>query len=500
MPNAASTPAPRTPPRWTLRMRLTLWVVAIFALIQWATGGVFWLYQESSIQRLLEKVLVERVKLLADEVSTKLPVLSENDVLAFDRRIRSVEFGRFYFDVYNEQGESVLASPSEIRSSWGEMPLVKALNSPSPVLTRLYPESSETLDPSAREIHAALARTEDAMERPYIVVLASTDAFPRRQMALLARVLVIAGLVGPIAAGVAGWFIAGIAVAPFERLREFARYLSPGSLQEEISFESDNAEVDQLATELAEARRRTNEAFAAQERFLSHVSHELKTPIAVMAIEAQTIDTSKMPEEARDFIEQTREEMLRLGQLVESFLTLTRVQDGKANTPQRITPVNDIVMDSVDHCLLMARQHDVHIHPRLLDADDTIHASIAGDPELLCTLLENLIRNAIRFSPTGGRIDVRAATEEAIAVVRVSDEGPGIPPDRLETIFDRFAQLENGQRTGRGHGLGLAIAQGIAELHGGRVRAMNQDAGGAIFEVRLPLTPASPHAASRSSD
>jgi len=476
-------------------MRLTLWVVAIFALIQWATGGVFWLYQESSIQRLLEKVLTERVRLLADEVAQRLPVLSENDVLTFDRRIRSVEFGRFYFDVYNQQGESVLASPSEIKSSWGELPLVRAFQSNDPLQTTLYPDSSDALDASAREIHAALVKTEDTMGRPYVVVLASTDAFPRRQMALLARVLVIAGFVGPIAAGVAGWFIAGIAVAPFERLREFARYLGPESFAEDISFESDNAEVDQLATELAEARRRTHEAFAAQERFLSHVSHEIKTPIAVMAIEAQTIDTSRMSPEARDFVEQTREEMLRLGQLVESFLTLTRVQDGKATPLRRVTRVNDLIMDSVDHCLLMAHQNHARIEPRLLDADDTMDASIAGDPELLCTLLENLIRNAIRFTPPNGRIDVLADLLPDTAIVRVTDEGPGIPPDRLETIFDRFARLESGQHTGRGHGLGLAIAQGIAELHGGRVRASNRDPSGAVFEVRLPLAtepPASP--------
>lgn len=486
MPEPERPPPTQNAPRWSLRMRLTIWVVAIFALIQWATGGVFWLYQRAAIQSVLGTVLLERGRDLADQVRPMLPVIDELETLALGRELRTVEFGSFYFDVLDWDGKSVLVAPPD-SERWADLPLAEAFETREPRIVSRSSVGGGGGDAAPWETHAIIMPVVDSMDRQYAVVLTASDDFAQRQMALLARVLVLAGIIGPIAAAVAGWFIAGIAVAPFDRLRVFARQLGPESIEEELSFESDNTEVERLASELKRARERMHGAFAAQERFLSHVSHELKTPIAVMAVDAQTIDTSGFPPEAREFIDRMSEEMLRLGQLVESFLTLTRVQDGKAVPHERVTPVNDLIMDSIDHCQLMAEQQGVRLVPTLLDGDDPMGAGVVGDPRLLCTLFENLIRNAIRFSPIDGRVLIEPGLDGGAAVVRVSDEGPGIPPERLETIFDRFAQLEHGQRTGRGHGLGLAIAQGIAELHGGRVCATNREEGGACFVVRLPL-------------
>jgi signal transduction histidine kinase len=111
---------------------------------------------------------------------------------------------------------------------------------------------------------------------------------------------------------------------------------------------------------------------------------------------------------------------------------------------------------------------------------------VVGEPELLRTMVENLLRNAVRFTKRGGLVRLDAGVDGAAVRIRVRDEGPCIPPENLEKIFHDFAQ--SGPDHGRGHGLGLAIARGVAEMHGGRVEAANADGGGCVFTITLPLT------------
>lgn len=261
--------------------------------------------------------------------------------------------------------------------------------------------------------------------------------------------------------------------------------MNPEMLQRPEAIETNTNEVDELSREVRAARDRIRKAFESQERFLANVSHEIKTPIAVMLVESQTINLEGMPEEVSDFVESVQDEMKRLGKLVESFLTLTRLKDGHDRSSGKLVSVNEIVMDSVEHCSPMARQHGVRLIPHLLDDEDQVELCLSGEPELLVTMVDNLVRNAIRFSKTSDKVqlDIEFLDMEVVLIVR--DEGPGIPEDQIDHIFDRFSQAGN-ERRGRGHGLGLTIAQGIAELHGGSISARNTDPG-CEFRIRLPV-------------
>ncbi|MFI4898144.1 MAG: sensor histidine kinase, partial [Phycisphaerales bacterium JB059] len=323
----------------------------------------------------------------------------------------------------------------------------------------------------------------------YVLVIAVTSAYTHDQIALLERILMLAGLIGPIAAAIAGWFIAGIAVAPFQRLRGIARQLGPESINEALPVEGEgDPELDRLTQEIEDARQRIHHAFQAQERFLSNVSHEIKTPISVLLVDAQTLQTGGWPQEAKDFVASVEEEMSRLGRLVEGFLTLTRVRDGKGRSRELELPANDLVMESFEHCLPMAQQYGIRLHPELLDADGEIDTNLMGEPALLQSMLDNLVRNAIRFSPEKGTVEIALERVGDVVNLSVRDRGKGIPEGRLDQIFDRFAQAPEERRRGRGHGLGLEIAQGIAELHGGSIRAENRAGGGAAFIVSLPVS------------
>lgn len=478
-----------------MRLRLALWVFVIFTLIQWVSGAVFWLYQASTLNRLFDQFLATRAaevargieQYLPDVTGERLRVVASTEALLF-------QFDRAYVEVFRPDGSPLTPDDSSVFEGMrGEISMASAQRQPVIARFRLrdpdvaHNADGDTGDGRRESGRAAFVGLRTDGRGDYVVGLATSDAFVGRQLALVRRVLLIAGGIGMVAAVVAGWFIGGIAVAPFERLREIASGLRPESVGRALEFDSSNAEVARLTAELDRARQRMMEGFSAQERFLSNVSHEIKTPIAVMLLEAQTLDTDGSPAHVREFVDSVGEEMLRLGRLVESFLTLTRVRDGKGIARIARYGVNDLLIDSAEHCAAMARQYRVALAPRLLSDDATIDTAVAGELELLRTMLDNLVRNAIRFSSPGERVEVRASVEGGLARIAVRDTGPGIPEAQLATIFDRFAQAPEEQRKGRGHGLGLAIAQGIAELHGGRISARNCPGRGCEFVVELPV-------------
>ncbi|RMH30423.1 MAG: sensor histidine kinase [Planctomycetota bacterium] len=473
-------------PRVSLRLRLTLWICVIFTIIQWVAGGVFWLYERDAINRINLDRLAEQGGMIVSDIQPWLPDIS---IALLDSKINDANlagrFERFYVDVFDASGRSII--PERATAVDPEtIPIDRAVRRGVAMPVTGAAWNHEVIRESPAELWALLMPTTGPDNRDYVVFVATSDQLVQDQLGLVRQMLFTWLLAAPVVACVSGWFIAGIAVAPFARLQDLAKQFSPDSIGRSIDFESSNAEVSELVAQLDDSRRRIHEAFAAQERFLSNVSHEIKTPIAVMRMEAQTLDLKGAKEEVVYFVDSVKEEMKRLGNLVESFLTLTRIQDGKGLVRGRRYVVNDLVMDSVEHCAVMANQNRVWLRPELFSDDALLDAAVAGEPELLTTMLDNLIRNAIRFCPpeAGVRVMLRA-TDDAIQIA-VQDEGPGIPEDKIATIFDRFSQAGNDKRAGRGHGLGLAIARGIAELHGGTITARNMAESGCEFLVILP--------------
>lgn len=471
----------------SLRTRLTLWVVAIFVLIQFVAGLGFWAFQRHSARRIFEGRIEERARRVAMEIAPELRDLTEFRIYAIARReLAFIQFDRFEIEILDSQGKSLVHSEPRWPPSASRL-AARALEADGPARGTIPVESVDfELPPNERAEAIAVpvrSRTGDVAA----LVVVTTDAYMRRQATIVARILLVAGLIGTLASAISGWFIAGMAVAPILRLSEVATQLTPENIDRELVMDTRSTEIAELTSELDAARARIQQAFAAQERFLSNISHEIKTPIAALLTEAQTLDRSNLSKEASDFVDSAEDEMRKLGKLLESFLTLTRVRDGSGVVRPRLYPANELVMDAVGDCVNTAEQHAVRLVPELDDTDGGAVACFLGDPELLRTMLNNLIRNAIRFSPRDGRVDVLARAENGLFRVTVRDQGPGLPADLLERVFDRFVQSTEELRRERGHGLGLAIAKGIAELHKGDVRASNLSPGpGAEFTVWIP--------------
>lgn len=299
-----------------------------------------------------------------------------------------------------------------------------------------------------------------------------------------------------LATGLSAWLVARRATSPLTEFVDAARRVEPGHLGSRVTLDTPDGEFLELQRELNDALDRVEAGYKTQERFISNVSHELRTPIATMLAETQVL-ASKGEHDVgvREYLASISEELRRLTRMLESHLMLTRAELGHRHLRRHELSIHDLILDSVGASRRSAELAGVRLVARLLeptDEDPDGDPSLEGDPELLRSLVENLIRNAVRFSPSGEAVRVAVAREDEELVLRVEDRGPGLPEDFRDHAFEPFAQADSERRMGRGTGLGLAIAKEVCGLHGGTITARNLEPG-CCFEVRLPRRlPAAP--------
>jgi signal transduction histidine kinase len=216
-----------------------------------------------------------------------------------------------------------------------------------------------------------------------------------------------------------------------------------------------------------------------QRDFAADASHELRTPLAI--IRATVDDLRADPDWARPTVraalDDIAEETDHLSGLVGDLLVLTRADAGGIEIERTAVDLAAIAVSAVANLETLAR--DRHIELRLAAEP----APLDGDARRLRQLVTILVDNAIRHSPSGGLVSVSVSRDDNAATLRVDDEGPGIPPDHRERVFDRFWRGTSDM--GSGSGLGLAIAAWIVDRHGGSIRVVDGDPAGARFEVRL---------------
>lgn len=482
----------RLPPR----VRLALWMTGAFIGLSATLSLVLYSYQRSSLERELERGLAVR----AAEIAATLDRSGPSADIGTDATGATAATDAMLERLALERAPAIFDSSLAVTLFDGDGRTLATSSRRAPT-----PSSAERSAALAGEANGAVFKIDPAtnaaggaaravglvMRRPdgetRILAVATNGDGVGRLLAHTTSVMLATGLIGVLAAAIAGWVVGGLAHAPLEELRRIAGSLLPERIEEEVEMRSLSPESAQLQRDLQDVRARLVDALHAQERFISNASHELKTPIAVLLTEAQTLRVTRLPPAARRFVQSVTDEMRRLGRTADSFLMLTRLRGGKQEVVADLHLVNDIVVDAVESCARMARQHSVALVTELADGDREL--IVSGDAELLRVMLDNLIRNAVRFSPSEGRVLVGVREVHAECLITVRDNGPGLPEPLVERVFDRFSQGTDEATRGRGHGLGLSIAQGVAELHGGRISVRNHPGGGCEFSVCLRLAP-----------
>jgi len=243
------------------------------------------------------------------------------------------------------------------------------------------------------------------------------------------------------------------------------------------------AELEPFVRSWDEMIERLALALKQQRRFTGDASHELRTPLAVAKSTLQAARSrSRTAAEYEKAIDQSLEDLGRLEDLTEQLLTLTRLDDIQEAGNQEEIPLQELVADVCRQYFLLAEAHAVELKWRVEEA------VIKGDPEQIKRLLGNLIENAIKHGPEGGKVEVSMQAGKEAVKILVHDEGGGIAEEETRLIFDRFYRVKQARdRASGGAGLGLAIAREIARRHGGEITVTSGPSSGTEFIVTLPL-------------
>ncbi|MFP5362238.1 MAG: sensor histidine kinase [Thermoleophilia bacterium] len=267
---------------------------------------------------------------------------------------------------------------------------------------------------------------------------------------------------------------------PLREMAAVATAMARGEHARQVTVTS-NDEVGELAKAFNRMTAELAETDRLRRDLVANVSHELRTPLgALQAILENVVDgvSEPDPETLRTMLAQTR----RLGRLVSQLLDLSRLEAGEQPFDMRPFAPHDILESAAREARLHAPEDVVFS----IDAPGDLRAE--GDPERIHQVVMNLLENAVRYSPRPGHVALRAAPAAGHTVVlEVDDEGPGIPPEDLERVFERFHRGDGhrGSQDG-GAGLGLAIARWIVDVHGGSIRAERREPRGSRMIVTLP--------------
>jgi signal transduction histidine kinase len=258
--------------------------------------------------------------------------------------------------------------------------------------------------------------------------------------------------------------------------------------RQELAQQRDELQV--TSRELAAAKEKADAANLAKDRFLAVLSHELRTPLSPVLMTVSSLENdSRLPKDVRDGMSMIHRNVQLEARLIDDLLDLSRVLNGKLPLSLQSVNIHTVVSHAIETCAEELKKKEIRLTQFLRAADDRLLA----DPGRLQQVLWNLLKNAIKFTPAGGKIAINSENVGGDHVlVSVEDNGIGIPAASLALIFDAFEQADaEVTRTYGGLGLGLAICKGIVESHGGVITAASQGPGtGTCIKVKLPLSPA----------
>ena len=296
--------------------------------------------------------------------------------------------------------------------------------------------------------------------------------------------LILLGLapVALAASVIGGWFLARRALAPVDALVESARKIEAEDLTQRLPAPSARDELGRLAEVLNDMLGRLDRSFSAVRRFSGDAAHELRTPLTILKGEIEVaLRAPADAAELRRTLASCLEEVDRLNSLIEDLLLMTRMDGNALTLALQTVDLAEVLRDVTPAVQALAEK---------AGSQCTISAEaplwVRGYESLLFRLIFNLAENAIKFTPSGGKVDISISSSAGAAILEVRDNGPGIPADQQEQIFERLYRGDVARDRG-GSGLGLALVRSITQLHKGKITLSSAPGAGSCFRVVLPL-------------
>lgn len=505
--------------RMSILLRLTLWNASVVALLLITFAGAGWFTLARVVQQRTTSVVRESARAVAGAILAERRAAAARGEIekvrgeheqAVLRELRSGDLDIFITDEAAQLMAARLPGPEAARTDRDAdavriPPAVRALMDD----VRRDREAGRLSDSAlvVRDVmldegpaRAAVLRVEpaelDEAGEPALLVTAlrmrAEDDLLLRQVRTTIFFAIPMALLVSIAAGFA---LARRSLAPLEAINSRTASITASRLDERLPVVNPHDELGRLAQIINALLGRVDTAFRTQRQFVADASHELRTPLAIIRGEADvTLRRESRPEgEYREALQVIQSESVRLTRIVDDLFLLARVDAGSTALSKQPVAIDELLHDAVRSVRSLAEAQQVAV---VLDvgsdtpsgaAPDAYAAArtIAGDAVLLHRLLLNLLDNALKHAPAGTSIVVTLYTDMDSVRVRVADQGPGIAAAVRDRIFERFV---HGVPADAGAGLGLAIAQAIAQAHGGQITLLDQ-APGATFQVLLPTLP-----------
>ena len=482
----------------SLRTRLTLWHTGVLAVLitSFAIGAYLFLERATwsrTDSALLDAAADLRSELLAERGDHMTTRRAAAEVLP------EIRFTTIAFVVYDSAGGIVAASiPPSLRALRSAKP-DSELGPPfdphqlTPLLRFARPQGATrtvALPDAEGGYRAALEPL--TMSDGRFTAVAARSVHDEAEMLGNARLAIaIAVPLALLLSALGGWLLARKSLAPMVIMREQASRIGAANLEERLPVATPGDEVGQLTMVINGLLERVDRAFVQQRQFMADASHELRTPVAVVQNESSVaLERADRPaSEYQDSLQVIRSASRRMARIVDDLFLLARADTG--DLPVRAEPLylNDLVKECVREARTLASARDVR-----LNVDAAADAPFEGDEMLLRRLALNLIENAIKYTPSGGRIDVRLCVSQGRYRLDVEDTGAGVAAELRPRIFDRFVRGDAARSHAvddfsSGAGLGLPIARWIAQAHGGGVELERSSEAGSLFVLTLPRSP-----------
>ncbi len=305
--------------------------------------------------------------------------------------------------------------------------------------------------------------------------------------ATLTQVLIMLAVGLPVAVGVAvagGFVLVRRALAPVERIAAKAEEITQLNLSERLPVVRSGDELERLSVSLNHMISRLEDAIRGSKQFVADASHELRTPLTVMRGELEAMaQDAQLGLETREALGSVLEEVDRLAEIVEGLFALSRLDAGEAHAEWVRFDLAELAATTADQMSLLAEDKQVSVA-----CDSASGVTVEGDRARLKQVVVNLLDNAIKYTPRGGRVSLTVRREGGYALLDVTDNGIGIPADALGQVFKRFYRVDGSRsREGGGAGLGLSIVKSICVAHGAEVEVRSAPGAGSTFRIRQPL-------------
>lgn len=466
----------------SVRLRLTFWYVLIFAVLLITFGFVLYELVARELHQHLDQAVIDDVRTAAAgfqgqmlENNHDAVVATAHTLLEFRPRnaylavlTSTQKLGANYYDEMSiPTAAPVLQEP--IASDW----LQEARQQPMPVLRTVkgFGQSGGRL---------AVLRVPDS---EFFVVIAQSQAEMQQHLAAMRYVFYLSLPLMLLIASLAGFLLARKSLAPVAAMTRQVETISAHNLHERLQVNNQRDELGHLAQVFNDLLERVSRSFASLREFTADASHELRTPLAIIRGEADVaLSQPRSSLEYQETLSIVRDEARRLSRIVDDMLALARADAGGQQLHREALYLNDLVEECCRSVQTLAARKNITLH-----CDALPDLEFCGDEELLRRMILNLLDNAIKYTPCGGRVQLELSETVTHLRLRVRDNGIGISAEAATHVFDRFYRVDKARsRAEGGSGLGLPIVKWVAEAHQGTVQLESHPGQGSEFVIELP--------------